>query len=60
MTKEELLTICQCIGKDRLASLLDWTVRTMDRKLSGQHRITREDAIAVRAVQFALAVVGDG
>jgi hypothetical protein len=41
MTAEQLRAICNEIGKDRLAEHLGWTVRTMDRKLSGQHGITR-------------------
>lgn len=57
MTTEELRSICERIGKERLARLLGWTVRTLDRKIAGQHRITKEDAIAVQAVQLALSVM---
>ena len=53
MTPAELRTICNEMGKRRLASLLGWTVRTMDRKLSGQHKITKADELAIRAVAGA-------
>jgi hypothetical protein len=33
-------------------------VRTLDRKISGEHRITKKDVIAIRGVQLALAVFG--
>ncbi len=58
MTNDELRTICDRIGKDRLAAILDWTVRTIDRKLSGQHKITKADAVAIRAAVLAVEVVG--
>ena len=50
MTSAELRTICGEVGKKRLADALGWTVRTLDRKLSGQHAITKADALAVQHV----------
>ncbi len=57
MTPAELRTICEELGKERLANLLKWTVRTMDRKLSGQHKITKANEVAVLAAQFAMRLV---
>lgn len=59
MSREELRRICDAVGKERLAALLEWTVRTLDRKLSGQHKITKADAMAVRAAVLAVEVVGE-
>lgn len=50
MTRSELRRIAAEYGKQRLADALGWTVRTLDRKIAGQHRITKADAIAIRAV----------
>ncbi len=50
MTPAELRRIATGYGKQRLADALGWTVRTLDRKLSGQHAITKADELAVRHV----------
>ncbi|MBP3954379.1 hypothetical protein J8F10_03620 [Gemmata sp. G18] len=50
MTPAELRRIADGFGKKPLADALGWTVRTLDRKITGQHAITKADAIAVRAV----------
>jgi plasmid maintenance system antidote protein VapI len=50
MTPAELRRIATEYGRQRLADALGWTVRTLDRKIAGQHRITKADAIAIRAV----------
>lgn len=50
MTPTELRRIATDYGKQRLADALGWTVRTLDRKIAGQHAITKADAIAVHAV----------
>ena len=50
MTPAELRTICDEVGKENLARSLEWTVRTVDRKLSGQHAITKADELAIRHV----------
>jgi hypothetical protein len=54
MTPAELRAVCDVVGKSKLADLLGWTVRTMDRKLSGKHKITRADELAVRHVTECL------
>jgi hypothetical protein len=38
------------VGKSTLAEMLGWTVRTLDRKLSGQHKITKADSLVMGAV----------
>jgi hypothetical protein len=58
MTPAELRAVCDDVGKTKLAGMLGWTVRTLDRKLSGQHKITKGDEVAVDAVRFAVRVVG--
>lgn len=50
MTRDELRRIATEYGKQRLADEVGWTVRTLDRKIAGQHRITKADEIAIRAV----------
>ena len=56
MTRAELRRIASVYGKQRLADALGWTVRTLDRKLSGQHAITKADELAVRHVVGCQAV----
>jgi hypothetical protein len=50
MTPTELRSVASAFGKPRYADDLGWTVRTLDRKLSGQHKITKTDELAVRRV----------
>jgi hypothetical protein len=49
MTPVELRTISQSYGKEKLASALGWSVRTLERRLSGQHMITKADELAIGA-----------
>ncbi len=60
MTRDELSRIAAEYGKPGLAAALGWTVRTLDRKIAGQHRITKADAIAVRAVIAEKTALRDG
>jgi hypothetical protein len=57
MTPSELRTHCDSFndetgrgGVTKLAVLLGWTRRTMDRKIFGQHKITQSDEIAINDV----------
>jgi hypothetical protein len=50
MNPADLLAISKSYGKEKLAAALGWSVRTLERKLSGQHAITKADALAVRHV----------
>jgi hypothetical protein len=58
MTPSAPRAICDEVGKPRLAEALGWTVRTIDRKLAGQHRITKADAVAIRAVVATRVATG--
>lgn len=60
MTRNELRRVATEFGKPELAAALGWTVRTQDRKIAGQHRITKADAIAVRAVIAEKTALKDG
>lgn len=57
MTATELRIIAHKIGKERLAKMLRWTIRTLDRKISGQHKITEADEVAIRSAQLAAWMV---
>lgn len=46
----DLQKVCDKVGKQRLANLFGWTVRTLDRKLSGQHKITTINELAIRHI----------
>lgn len=50
MTRAELRRIATEYGKQRLADALGWTVRTLDRKIAGQHAISKADTLAVQHV----------
>jgi DNA-binding transcriptional regulator YdaS (Cro superfamily) len=56
MTPAELRSICDSLngergigGQTRLAELLGWNGSTIRKKLSGKLRISKSDALAIRA-----------